>query len=120
VLYLENSLMAGVFTNELLDSLKLLTTQMACVERLQCYLESDASNAAAKAPAYLVEPLTEREIQVLNLMNKGMSNNEIADDLNITINTVKSYIKNIYQKMGVNRRVQVIARAKELNILNNI
>lgn len=42
---------------------------------------------------------------------------EIADKLDITINTVKGYIKNIYLKLGVNRRVQVVKKARELNIL---
>ncbi|NSW90682.1 MAG: hypothetical protein HPY74_08415 [Firmicutes bacterium] len=50
---------------------------------------------------------------------EGMSNKEIADRLEITINTVKGYIKNIYEKLGVNRRVQVVTRAKELKILKN-
>jgi len=54
-----------------------------------------------------INSLTERETEVFNLIAEGMSNKEIADCLNITINTVKHYIKNIYVKLGVNRRVQV-------------
>ncbi|HHV99185.1 MAG TPA: response regulator transcription factor [Clostridiaceae bacterium] len=66
---------------------------------------------------YLIDPLTERETEVLNLIAEGMSNKEIADCLNITVNTVKGYIKNIYEKLGVSRRVQVVARAREMKIL---
>jgi ATP/maltotriose-dependent transcriptional regulator MalT len=47
-----------------------------------------------------------------------MSNREIADRLVLTANTVKSHIKNIYGKLGANRRVQVAARAKELGLLS--
>jgi ATP/maltotriose-dependent transcriptional regulator MalT len=46
-----------------------------------------------------------------------MSNKEIANKLEITLNTVKGYIKNIYDKLGVNRRVQVVNRAKQLKLL---
>jgi histidine kinase len=117
VLYFENSLMPGVFNNEVLDSLKLLTAQLACVEKIHSYLQEDTDKSGEDAASYLLEPLTEREMEVLYLIAEGMSNKEIAGRLNITINTVKGYVKNIYQKLGVNRRVQVIVKAKELNIL---
>jgi DNA-binding CsgD family transcriptional regulator len=65
----------------------------------------------------LVDPLTIRETQVLNLLSEGMSNKEIAKKLDITINTVKGYIKNIYGKLEVNRRVQAIEKAKNLKII---
>jgi DNA-binding CsgD family transcriptional regulator len=66
----------------------------------------------------LVEPLTAREAEALQLIAGGMSNREIADRLGLTANTVKGYIKNIYGKLGANRRVQVAARSKELGLLS--
>lgn len=113
VLYFENNYIAGAFAAKRIEGLKVLSSQVACVKKFQSYLEKDYE----KNSGYLVEPLTERELEVLNLIAEGLSNKEIAERLVITINTVKTYIKNIYEKLGVNRRVQVVARAKELNIL---
>jgi len=117
ILYFENSYIPGVFSHDRLESLKLLSTQMAYVKRLQSYLTKDSIKDEEKADQTLIDPLTERETEVLNLIAEGMSNKEIADCLNITVNTVKGYIKNIYEKLGVNRRVQVETKARELKIL---
>lgn len=117
VLYLENSLMPGVFAPDQLEMLKLLSTQVVFIKKLQLFLEEDTMRSEEEAYSYLIEPLTERETEVLNLVAKGMSNKEIADRLEITINTVKGYIKNIYAKLGVNRRLQAVTKAKALKIL---
>jgi LuxR family maltose regulon positive regulatory protein len=61
--------------------------------------------------------LTEQETKVLRLIADGLSNVEIAPRLNITGETVKSHIKNVYRKLEVNNRIQVLQRAKELKIL---
>jgi len=62
--------------------------------------------------------LTSREIDVLTLIDKGKSNKEIADILCLTISTVKTHILNIFGKLGVNRRIQAISKAKELKIIS--
>ncbi|NLM10665.1 MAG: hypothetical protein GX213_07820 [Clostridiaceae bacterium] len=113
VLYFENNFIAGAFADNRIERLKVLSSQVACAKKFQSYLEKDYE----KTEGYLIEPLTERELEVLHLISEGMSNKEIADRLIITVNTVKTYIKNIYEKLGVNRRVQVVTRAKELNLL---
>ncbi|MGB4449691.1 MAG: response regulator transcription factor [Tepidanaerobacteraceae bacterium] len=64
-----------------------------------------------------VEKLTDRELEILKLIAEGLTNNKIAKRLHISNNTVKTHIKNIYEKLHVNRRVQVVKRAKELSIL---
>jgi LuxR family maltose regulon positive regulatory protein len=64
-----------------------------------------------------VEPLSERELQVLRLLAAGSSNPEIAAQLYISLNTVKSHLKNIYGKLGVTRRGQATARARDLHLL---
>lgn len=120
VLYLENSLLEGVFTPERLELLKLLSAQLISAKESQAYLEGkpEERTPAAVPPAEpLAEPLTARETEVLQLIAAGLSNREIADKLGLTANTVKGYIKNIYGKLGANRRVQVAARARELGLL---
>ncbi len=65
----------------------------------------------------LIEPLTLREIQVLTLIEEGLSNKEICQNLFLALSTVKGYIQNIFAKLSVRRRTEAVARAKELNIL---
>jgi len=65
----------------------------------------------------LIEPLTARESDILVLVSQRLSNKEIAQKLNITTVTVKRHILNIFQKLGVNRRADAVARAAALGIL---
>ncbi|WP_226931211.1 LuxR C-terminal-related transcriptional regulator [Parafrankia sp. CH37] len=63
------------------------------------------------------EPLNAREIDILRLLNCGLSNKEIARSLGLTINTVKWYLKNIYAKLGVARRGESVAEARRRGFL---
>jgi LuxR family maltose regulon positive regulatory protein len=65
----------------------------------------------------LVEPLSERELEILNLVAEGLSNREIAERLIISVGTVKSHMHNIYGKLEVRGRTQAIARAREINLI---
>ena len=65
----------------------------------------------------MVEQLTPREMEVLELLAIGDSNQEIADKLVITIRTVKKHTGNIYGKLNVNSRIQAVTRARELGLL---
>jgi LuxR family maltose regulon positive regulatory protein len=65
----------------------------------------------------LVEPLSEREIEVLRLMAEGHKYKEIAERLVVSINTVRHHTRNVYGKLDVNNRTQAIGRAKDLNLL---
>jgi LuxR family maltose regulon positive regulatory protein len=65
----------------------------------------------------LVEPLSEREIEVLRLMAEGYKYKEIAEKMVVSINTVRFHTRNLYGKLNVNNRTQAIGRAKELNLL---
>jgi LuxR family maltose regulon positive regulatory protein len=69
------------------------------------------------ASPQLVEPLTLRELQVLQLIADGATNHEIANELVLAINTVKKHISNTYGKLGVSNRVQAVARARQLDLL---
>ena len=65
----------------------------------------------------LLEPLTRRELEIMRLICNGYSNQEIAAELVVTINTVKKHTSNIYGKLGVRSRTQAIARARKSNLL---
>ena len=65
----------------------------------------------------LVEPLTERELAVLSYLPGRMRNQEIAAELFLSINTVKTHLANIYRKLGVNERNEAVRRATALGLL---
>ena len=70
-----------------------------------------------RAPAGLVESLSEREIEVLRLVTAGLSNREIAAKLVISPGTAKTHIHNLYGKLDVRNRTEAAMRAKELNLV---
>ncbi len=65
----------------------------------------------------LVEPLSERELEVLQLVAEGLTNREVASRLFLSLNTVKAHTRNIYGKLNVHSRTQAIARSQELGLL---
>ena len=65
----------------------------------------------------LIEPLSEREIDILKCLAEGLSNREIAHRLTISLSTVKTHTRNIYTKLGVNSRTQAIAQARAWGII---
>jgi LuxR family maltose regulon positive regulatory protein len=67
----------------------------------------------------LVEPLSERELEVLKLIARGDSNLEIADQLVIALDTVKRHVTHIFEKLGVHNRIQAVARARVLDLLSD-
>ena len=64
-----------------------------------------------------IEPLSERELEVLQCIADGLTNQETAEKLFLSLNTVKAHTRNIYGKIGVNSRTQAIARARALGLL---
>jgi DNA-binding NarL/FixJ family response regulator len=72
---------------------------------------------AQHQPKSLVEPLTERELEVLRAIAAGLSNREIADQLVITEGTVKNHVSNLIAKLNVRDRTQALIRAKELGLV---
>jgi LuxR family maltose regulon positive regulatory protein len=65
----------------------------------------------------LVEPLSERELEILRLIAAGRSNPEIAEHLYLSLNTVKWHAKNLFGKLNVSSRIEAVARAQELDLL---
>jgi len=73
--------------------------------------------AHLKRPQPLLDPLSERELEVLSLMADGASNTEIAEQLVLAISTVKRHVSNIFSKLAVNSRTQAVARSREIGLL---
>jgi LuxR family maltose regulon positive regulatory protein len=81
-------------------------------------LEKGFQRTPLKAPDQpLIDPLSERELEVLQLIAEGMTNQEIATRLYISLNTAKVHVRNINSKLGTNSRSKAVIRAKSLGIL---
>jgi LuxR family transcriptional regulator, maltose regulon positive regulatory protein len=65
----------------------------------------------------MIEPLSERELELLRLIADGRPDREIADQLSLSVATVKWYLEHTYSKPGVQNRTLAILRARELNLL---
>jgi ATP/maltotriose-dependent transcriptional regulator MalT len=103
-----------------LNDLEALTTrlraELAAVE-VQGDVDSSTSRATQPSAQSLIEPLTPRERELLQLLAAGCSYQEIAEKLTIAVGSVKSHSHNIYAKLGVRNRVQAASRAAELGLL---
>jgi RNA polymerase sigma factor (sigma-70 family) len=66
----------------------------------------------------LLDPLTNRELDVLELLTQRLSNKEISEKLFISVGTVKNHLKNIYQKLNVKKRWEAVEKSKILKILD--
>ena len=75
------------------------------------------ASALVRSPSSLIKPLTERELEVLVLLNRHLTNKEIAKELVVSPSTVKTHTLNLYRKLHVHGRQQAVAKARELKIL---
>jgi LuxR family maltose regulon positive regulatory protein len=75
-------------------------------------LQSKIANQKSK----IVEPLSERELEVLKLLRSELSGPEIAEQLIVSLNTLRTHTKSIFNKLGVNNRRAAVRRAEELDI----
>jgi LuxR family maltose regulon positive regulatory protein len=66
-----------------------------------------------------IEPLSERELEVLGLIAEGLTNQEIAVKLYLSLNTIKAHTRTIYNKLDVNSRTQAAARARSLGLISD-
>ena len=87
------------------------------VEEKKVFVESNVQTAINE---YEIEKLgiSKRELEVLNLMAQGLSNNEIAEKLFVSLNTIKTHGSNLFIKLDVKRRTQAVEKAKRLNIIS--
>lgn len=75
----------------------------------------DAGNAALDPDKLKSRGISERELDVLRLMQSGCSNQEIADKLFVSLQTIKTHCSNLYGKLGVRRRTQAVQKAREIS-----
>jgi LuxR family maltose regulon positive regulatory protein len=87
----------------------------AYVRRLQAAIVTADREPGAEQP--LIEPLSERELEVLRLLASDLDGPEIGRELVVSLNTVRTHTRNIYAKLGVNSRRAAVHRAAELNLL---
>jgi LuxR family transcriptional regulator, maltose regulon positive regulatory protein len=78
---------------------------------------AEAQKSAGQFAQPLVEPLSRRELEILQLVAQGLSNREISERLFLALSTVKGHNRNIYGKLQVQRRTEAVARARELGLL---
>jgi LuxR family maltose regulon positive regulatory protein len=79
--------------------------------------KSEATSYLPPAAQSLIEPLSRREVEVLQLIAQGLSNQEISERLVLALETVKGHNKKIFGKLQVQRRTEAVARARELGLL---
>jgi LuxR family maltose regulon positive regulatory protein len=64
-----------------------------------------------------IQPLSSRELEVLQYLATGLTNRQIAEQMVVTINTVKAHTRRLYAKLDVSNRTQAVARARQLQLL---
>jgi LuxR family maltose regulon positive regulatory protein len=86
--------------------------------------EQDGQRATAgpaslvdRSSSLLIEPLTEREMVILRLLATRLTSSEMAEHLVVSVHTVRSHIKNVYAKLHVHKRLEAVARGRELGLL---
>jgi LuxR family transcriptional regulator, maltose regulon positive regulatory protein len=80
--------------------------------------ETAAAARTTPARQRLIEPLSERELDVLRLLASDLGGPEIARELSVSLNTLRTHTKNIYAKLGVNSRRTAVRQAEELDLLS--
>jgi LuxR family maltose regulon positive regulatory protein len=78
---------------------------------------SDPRRGGAPAAPGIVEPLTNRELEVLQMLAAGQSNQAIAGQLVVTLDTVKKHVSHLLGKLGAANRTEAVARARELGLI---
>ena len=66
----------------------------------------------------LIEPLTHRELEVLSLIAEGKRNRDIADELVVTLETVKKHVSHIFDKLGTTNRTEAVTQARDLGLIS--
>jgi NarL family two-component system response regulator LiaR len=112
-------LLKSLDAEELFELLNGVTRGEAAMTRVMAArLLKGVANNSVNSKSQVAETLTDREIDVLRLVAQGYSNNQIAAELCITVNTVKSHLKNILAKLQLDNRTQVAAYALQSGLIS--
>ncbi|KZZ69504.1 hypothetical protein A3765_00375 [Oleiphilus sp. HI0130] len=124
--------MTRIFTNEDVDSVSVIALGRSAdisdsyLKKLSQELGVQQPNkasqqlpgaAALEGNLRLLEPLSQRELEVLSLIDQGLANKEIAQKLSLAPATVKAHIRNIYGKIGAKSRTEALAKARQLELI---
>jgi LuxR family maltose regulon positive regulatory protein len=112
--------MVRLFVDEGEPILSLLSQGRAAAPAFVDRLLQGRSSPGSDLPSLTIqlpEPLTDQEKRVLGLLGQGMTNQEIADELVISLGTAKWHVHNVLQKLDVDNRAQAVVRAHELGIV---
>jgi len=82
----------------------------------EVYITRNANFVLDKSLVSQLE-LSKRELEILGLLAQGLSNQEIAEKLFVSLSTVKTHIQNLFEKLDVKRRMQAVEKAKRLNLI---
>ena len=86
------------------------------VDRILDFFPNSTKTVSQPRATKMVEPLSEREMEVLNLLRSELSGPEISQRLTVSLNTLRTHTKNIFNKLGVNNRRAAVRRAEELDL----
>lgn len=110
----------GLPMMELLSEASAQDTMSGYISKLLEIFEKEDQKYAGESShtsQVLIEPMSKRELEVLHLIAKGLSNREIGERLFLALSSVKGHNRRIFNKLGVHRRTEAVARARELGIL---
>ena len=117
--YMRSFLDQGVVMVALLFKLRYRERKQGPTQYLDRLLElfkSEGTGSWQPQPHILPDPLSKRELEVLHLLARGDSNQDIAEELVVTVDTVKRHVSNILSKLGASNRTQAVGRARELGL----
>ena len=94
---------------------------LTCIARVQGAFPAQADGGAGRSRVVqLVEPLTPREREILALLAAGATNQRIADELVVTVDTVKKHVSHVLSKLGAGNRTEAVARGRELGVIARV
>ena len=113
---LKEAMKAGIAPNFIRQILEINDHDFARASSIEVPPENIRTNASNQSDDRLIEPLSNREKEVLALMGDGLSNAEIAAKLYLSKNTLKAHTQNIFRKLDVHNRVQAVNKARNLKL----
>jgi LuxR family maltose regulon positive regulatory protein len=118
--YVRTFIDEGILMGKMLRQAVVQGIAMDYAEKLLSALELETKDRLGPRSSFfksMVEPLSKRELEVLRLLKTHLSSTDIAEELTISVNTVRTHIKSIYSKMNVHNRQDAVQRAQELELL---